>query len=58
MGHFYALGFHRVLLGEVVVGDRVVVQVGDFLHLRFGIYIGFLVFIYIFCVCVIDRVYL
>ncbi len=32
MSHLDPFGFHWVLFGEVVVGDGVVVEVGDFLH--------------------------
>lgn len=32
VGHLDAFGLHGMLFGEVVVGDGVVVKVGDFLH--------------------------
>lgn len=32
MSHFDAFGFHGVLFGKVIVGDGVVIEVGDFFH--------------------------
>jgi hypothetical protein len=32
MSHFDAFSFHGVLFGKVIVGDGVVIEVGDFFH--------------------------
>jgi len=43
--HFYSFGFHGVLLAEVVVGDRIVVQIADSSHAALLKYYGIKLFL-------------